>query len=100
MDKVEYERIINKAIEIKNNGGVGSLDIELSNSIEDTLNRTNKESEGILHKMSKDNVLEFKLFGSIYTGEQEVSLDDLTDFFIDMCEERGWEFCGFTSPLE
>jgi len=92
--------VINKAKEIKKNGGVGALNVELSNSIEDTLNRTNKESKGLLHKMSDDNILEFKLFGSIYSGDKEISLDDLTDVFIDMCEAQGWEFCGFTSGLE
>jgi hypothetical protein len=44
--------------------------------------------------------LEFILSGCIFTGENEVTLDELNDVFIELCESRGWEFCGMIMPLE
>jgi hypothetical protein len=48
----------------------------------------------------EDKVLEFEISGCIYTGYKEVTLDNLTNEFIEFCESKGWEFCGITKPLE
>jgi len=48
----------------------------------------------------EEKFLEFKLYGCIFTGEKEVSLDELTDAFIEFCEDQGWKFCGLTLPLD
>lgn len=50
-------------------------------------------------ELEYENFLEFSLQGSLYTGDKAITLDELLDAFIDMCESKGWEFCGITSPL-
>lgn len=48
----------------------------------------------------EEKVLEFILSGCIYTGEKEITIDELNDVFIDLCENKGWQFCGIIKPLE
>ena len=47
-----------------------------------------------------DKILEFQISGCIYTGKGEVTVDNLSDAFVDFCISKGWKFCGVTSPLE
>lgn len=47
-----------------------------------------------------EKILEFVLSGCIYTGKNEVTIDELNDAFIELCESKGWEFCGIIKPLE
>ena len=47
-----------------------------------------------------DNVLEFQIAGSLYTGDKKVSVDDLSDEFVAFVESKGWQFLGVIGPLE
>lgn len=48
----------------------------------------------------ENKILEFNIAGCIFTGKEKVTLDILTDSFIEMVEQKGWEFCGSITPLE
>ncbi len=50
--------------------------------------------------MKEEKILEFEISGCIYTGDKEITIDDLTDEFIEFCENKGWNFCGVTKPLK
>jgi len=51
-NSISIEKAINKAIEIKNNGGLKAIRVDLSNSLEDTINRVNFKSKEIIEKLS------------------------------------------------
>jgi len=67
---------------------------------ESILNMFKPTGINLFDEKPKDKVLEFSLQGSLFTGNKEVTLDELTEAFIDMCETKGWEFCGVTSFLD
>jgi hypothetical protein len=43
-------------------------------------------------------VTEFNIVGCIYTGDKDVTIDELVEEFTDFCEIKGWQFCGITTP--
>jgi hypothetical protein len=49
--------------------------------------------------INDENILEFNIGGCIYTGNKEVSIDELSNEFLAFCESKGWKFCGITTPL-
>jgi hypothetical protein len=55
------------------------------------------ESKGVC--FMDDKILEFNVSGCIYTGEKDVTLDELMGEFLDFCDSKGWEFCGIATPL-
>lgn len=47
-----------------------------------------------------ENVIEFKLCGSVYTGNNKIDLNEFNNEFIYWIESKGWTFCGIITPLE
>ena len=47
----------------------------------------------------QNRTLEFNISGNIFYQGKEVDLDDITNAFLDTCEDNDWEFCGITMPL-
>ena len=43
---------IKKAVYIKNSGGIPPLYVKLSNSLQDTINRTNQKSNQLINKLN------------------------------------------------
>jgi hypothetical protein len=48
----------------------------------------------------KEKVIEFKIEGCIFTGEKEVTMNELHDTFVDFCENKNWQFCGVMTELD
>lgn len=47
-----------------------------------------------------ENNLEFEISGCLFTGNKKITIDELSNKFIDFIESKGWQFCGITKPLE
>lgn len=47
-----------------------------------------------------ENLVEFDLYGAVYTGKEEIDLDKLNDEFINFIESKGWSFCGGMRPID
>lgn len=47
-----------------------------------------------------ENYTEFELSGTIYSGDKEISIDEINNAFINLVEQKGWMFCGGIRPLD
>ena len=47
-----------------------------------------------------EETLEFQIAGCLYTGDEPINIDELSDEWIAFVESKGWKFCGTIAPLE
>ena len=71
-------------------------DIESHNSTMKSLEQLARNEKEV-HMQNR--TLEFNISGNIFYNGKEVNLDDITNAFLDACENNDWEFCGITMPL-